>query len=210
MTTTPITPSKKKPVIKSMTASQRAEAVALWRAGSVTLEDLATRFKRRPETLSRMFKRMGVEKGAAVEEQAKKLAAAAETAALNDVEVALSRIASMRSEHYQMSAGLARIAWSEIVRVKKGGLALSSLKDTMATLKMAGEVIGGARKELFEVLNVAKHEKEGSMDDLPELTVRELTMEDIGRLQNQVEISDTTLTSPEMLELDDEDDEGLA
>lgn len=204
MTTTSTKTAKKTPIIKSMTASQRAEAVALWRAGSVTLEDLATRFKRRPETLSRLFKRMGVEKGSAVEEQAKKLAAAAETAALNDVEVTLSRIASVRNEHFQMSSSLARIAWSEIVRAKKASLPLHTLKDTMATLKMAGEVIGNSRKELFEVLNVVKHEKEGSMDDLPELTVRELTTDDIESLRGHVEMDDQNIVSADMLDLDDD------
>lgn len=188
----------RKPVgTKNLTASQRAEAVLLWRAGQVTLEDLAKKFKRRPETFSRMFKRMGIEKGSAVAEQAEKMAKAAETAALNDVEVTLSRIAKARDEHYQMSSSLAKIAWSEIVRVKKAGLPIESLKDTMATLKMAGEIVGNSRKELFEVLNVAKHEAAGSMEDLPELTVRELSSEDIEQLQQSQPIDDDTLGDEE-------------
>lgn len=188
----------RKPVgTKNLTASQRAEAVLLWRAGQVTLEDLAKKFKRRPETFSRMFKRMGIEKGSAVAEQAEKMAKAAETAALNDVEVTLSRIAKARDEHYQMSSSLAKIAWSEIVRVKKAGLPIESLKDTMATLKMAGEIVGNSRKELFEVLNVAKHEAAGSIEDLPELTVRELSSEDIEQLQQSQPIDDDTLGDEE-------------
>ena len=69
------------------------------------------------------------------------------------------------------------------MRARQANLDLGSLKDVMTTLKLAGDVIGGARKELFEILNVEKHEKTESFDELPELVVRELTGNEIGQLQ---------------------------
>lgn len=48
---------------KRLTDSERAEAVALWEAGSSTIEDLAGRFDCSPRALLYLFKREGVTTG---------------------------------------------------------------------------------------------------------------------------------------------------
>ena len=68
-----------------------------------------------------------------------------------------------------MSSALAKIAFAEITRARTAGLKIDSLKDTMMTLKLAGEIVGNARKELYALLRVEEHEKEKELDDLPEL-----------------------------------------
>ncbi len=180
-------PAKPAPDMRKLTTSQKAEAAALWRTGTVTLEDLGRKFKKRPEAFSRLFKRMGVEKGSSevIAERAKKIAEAAEARVVTSVEESIRKIHAMREDHYKYSSGLAKLAWSELVRARQAGIDIGGLKDVMATLKMAGDVFGNARKELFEVLNVEKHEKTDELDDLPELTVRELTTSEIGQLQMQ-------------------------
>ena len=174
--------------MRKLTPSQKAEAAALWRSGTVTLEDLAKKFKKRPEGFSRLFKRMGIEKGGAtedVEKRVKKIEAEVEARIVSSVDETLRKIQLAKDDHYKYSSGLAKLAWSELVRARQAGIDIGGLKEVMATLKLAGDVIGGARKELFEVLNVEKHEKTEDLQDLPELTVRELTGSEILQLQSQ-------------------------
>lgn len=173
------------PGTRTLTPKQRAEAVALWRGGGVTLDDLAKKFGRRPETFSRLFKKLGIEKGSAVKEEAKKLEAAAAEAAKSSIEETLRRIAKVKDDHFQMANGLAKLAWAEIVRARQAELPLHTLKETMATLKMASDVINNSRKELYEILDVEKHEAKEDEDDLPDLTVRELTPGEVQQIQNQ-------------------------
>ena len=178
---------KKKPkapvTFRQLTVSQKAEATALWRTGSVTLEELGKKFKKHPETLSRMLKRMGIEKGSGAAEAVKKIIATSEARALTDAEETMKKIANTRDEHFRMAGGLAKLAWAELVRVRQAGIDIASLKDLMVTLKLAGDVIGNARKELFAVLDVEKYSKEQDFENLPELTVRELTDTEIVQLQ---------------------------
>lgn len=210
-TPTPVEKAKpkvggRKPGAKSLTVSQKAEAAALWRSGSVTLDDLAKRFKKRPETFSRLFARMGIEKGSGAAAALKKAEAAIAAKTATDAEETLKRIAKVKDDHFRMSQSLATMVFREILQSKTAELDIGRLKDVMAVYKMASEVIGNSRKELFAILNVEKHDAAVDLDDLPDLTVRELTQEEIGQLR------DTPIDDPEgldlgdgMLELDDDE-----
>jgi hypothetical protein len=189
----PTTPKARKPLpvgkggrkkgATALNTSQKAEAVALWRAGDTTLEQLAKRFGKRPETFSRLFKRMGIKKGENSAAVAAAAAATVEARSISDIEQNLRRIAKAKEDHFKMSDGLAKIAWAEIVRARTAGLPLSGLKDTMLTIKIASEVIGNTRKEMWVTLGVEEAEKKQEFEDLPELTVRELAPDEVGALQ---------------------------
>jgi phosphoribosyl-ATP pyrophosphohydrolase len=175
----------RKPGSKGLTIAQKAEAVALWRAGEVTLDDLARKFKKRPETFSRLFKKVGAKKGETSAEIAKKASEKIEARVASSVEETLVRIAAMKDEHQKMASGIAKLAWAEIVRARQAGLDLAGLKDVMQTLKLAGEVIANSRKELYTLHGVEEAEKKGELEDLPELTVRELTQGEVDTLRDQ-------------------------
>jgi hypothetical protein len=171
--------------LRRLTPAERAEAASLFRSGTVTLEDLSKKFKKRPETFSRMFKKMGIEKGEAALAAAKKASDEAEVMIVTDLQETLRKIKKTKDDNYRMSQGLALMAWQELVRVRQAKLPIETLKETMATLKLAGDVIGNARKEIYAVLDVEKHDMNADLDDLPELTVRELTNGEITQLQSQ-------------------------
>jgi hypothetical protein len=178
--------SAKKPrpkINRKLTPEQRAEAAGLWRAGSVTLEDLSKKFGKRPESFSRMFRSMGLVKGSAVAETQKKVEEEVQKSVASNVAKELERIATMKDQHFQMSSALAKIAFQEITRARQAGNKIESLKDTMLTLKLAGEIVGNARKELYALLRVEEHDKDHELEDLPELTVRELTQDQIVEMQ---------------------------
>lgn len=206
----PEAPKHVRPKIKRLlTTSQKAEAVALWRAGDITLDGLSKKFGKRPETFSRMFKRMGIEKGSAAAAAAKAMSDRVETRLLNDAEETMKRIAGVKDEHYKMSRGLAMFAWAELVAARKASLSIAGLKDVMATLKLAGDVIGNSRKELYALLNIEAKDSEVEVDDLPELMVRELSQDEIVKLQNQADESGLGLSGAvetvEGLDLDPDD-----
>ena len=181
------TTPKKRParpkINRKLTPEQRAEAAALWRAGSVTLDDLSKKYGKRPENFSRLFRAMGIVKGSAVAETEKRVADELAGRVATAVAKELERISVVKDQHFAMSSALAKIAFSEITRARQAGLKLDSLKDTMMTLKLAGEVIGTSRKELYALLRVEDHDKEQELDELPELQVRELSNDQILQMQ---------------------------
>ena len=173
-----------------LTSSQKGEAIALWKSGTVTLEDLSKRFNKTVGTLSRLFTKAGAVKGSDAAQMAAKAAAAVEARLLGDVEVHAQRVAAVKEQHFKMTDGLAKLAWSEIVRARQASLDIAGLKDLMQTLKLAGDVIGGARKELWVVLGIEEFDNEKEFESLPELTVRELTQSEVGELAEQADIDE--------------------
>lgn len=167
---------------KNLTGAQKAEAVALWRAGEITLEGLSKKFKKRPETFSRMFTRMGITKGSGAAAALKKAEELVAERVVSDTELTLQRIAEVRESHFTMSRHLAKLAFREIINAKNAELDVGKLKDVMTVYKMASDVVANSRKELFDLLNVEKHEQADEIDNLPDLTVRELTTNEIEQL----------------------------
>jgi DNA-directed RNA polymerase subunit F len=193
----------------TLTVHQKAEAIALWRSGAVTLAQLSEKFKKRPETFSRMFTRMGVSKGSTLTDAAAKLEKKIEERVLSETEQTLKRLSAAKLEHFNYANGLSRIAWGQLRKAVEEKIDIASLKDVMATLKLAGDVIGNSRKELFAVLNAEKYDAIEEYDDLPELTVRELTGNEIEQIQHQP-IDDMGLDSdPGALMLPADDSDGL-
>ncbi len=204
-------PAAKKPPVggrksgaKSLTIPEKAEAIALWRAGAVTLDDLAKKFKKRPETFSRLFTRMGIEKGSGAAAAVKKAEEAIAAKVATEAEETIKRIAQVKDSHFKMSQALAVMAFRELQQAKAAGLDVGSLKDAMAVYKLASDVVGNSRKELWSVLNVERHESSGDMDDLPELTVRELSQSEIDELRATPD-DDGMDAGATMIDLDDED-----
>lgn len=196
----------RKPGAKSLTTRQKAEAAALWRSGSVTLEDLSKKYGKRSETFSRLFKRMGIEKGSGAAAAVKKAEEAITARVVSDIEETMKRIGAVKESHFRMSQALAVMAFRDIQQAKVAGLDIGKLRDVMAVYKMAGEVIGNSRKELYDILNVEKHDKEVEGDDLPDLTVRELTQGEVDQLRDTVpEELDGSDLGEGMLDLGEDD-----
>lgn len=208
------TPEVKKPPImpgggrkvgaKSLNTKEKAEAAALWRSGAVTLDDLAKKFKKRPETFSRLFARMGIEKGSGEAAAIKKAEEAIAAKVGTDAEETLRRIAQVKDTHFKMSQSIAVMAFRDLQRAKAAELDIGKLKDAMSVYKLVSDVVGNSRKELFDILNVEKHERDGELDDLPDLTVRELTQGEVDMLSAAPE-DDGMDTGADMLDLDDDD-----
>jgi hypothetical protein len=169
---------------RSLTVAQRAEAASLWRSGTVTLDDLAKKFKKRPETFSRLFARMGIEKGSGAAAAMKKAEEALAARAATDAEETLKRIAQVKDTHFKMTQSIAVMAFRELQQAKAAGLDIAGLKDTLGSYKLMTEILGNSRKELWALLNVEKHDAAEELSDLPDLTVRELTQSEVNLLRD--------------------------
>ena len=172
--------------VKKLTIAQKAEIAALYASGTCSIADLAKKYDKSANVIIRVVKAMGVVKGSNVQEATKKITEQMEQRALTDLEVVMQKIVKAKEEYYLMNNALAKMVWNEIKAEKgKEKPDLGKLKDTMATLKMASELITNSRKEIFSILNVERFDEERSTDQLPELTVRELTGAEIKQLQMQ-------------------------
>lgn len=192
---------------KSLTTAQKAEAAALWRTGSVTLADLSKRYGKTPEMFSRLFSRMGIKKGEGVAAAVAKAEEAISKHMVSDTEETLRRIAKVREDHFKMSQAIAFMAFKELQQTRAAEIDVGKLKDAMAVYKMVSDVVGNSRRELFEILNVEKHDKNEDLDDLPDLTVRELTQGEITALQDApIDDLDGADLGEGMIDLEDDDD----
>ena len=202
------TPAVKTPT--RMTPRQWAEAEALWEAGEVTLDDLATRFDKDRSAFVRYFKKHGIVKGSRAAARKEEVKEAVAAAGIDEATVLANRIRETKEDHYKMSSALAKLVWAEVLTAKKDEKPLSAIKDNLKALDNAINVLMKARMERFAILGLDKDDYVDE-DGLPELVISELTAAQIEELRNRDEegLEAGTAVIPETLqeEIEDEDEE---
>ena len=202
------TPAVKTPT--RMTPRQWAEAEALWEAGEVTLDDLATRFDKDRSAFVRYFKKHGIVKGSRAAARKEEVKEAVAAAGIDEATVLANRIRETKEDHYKMSSALAKLVWAEVLTAKKDEKPFSAIKDNLKALDNAMNVLMKARMERFAILGLDKDDYVDE-DGLPELVISELTAAQIEELRNRDEegLEAGTAVIPETLqeEIEDEDEE---
>lgn len=202
------TPAVKTPT--RMTPRQWAEAEALWEAGEVTLDDLATRFDKDRSAFVRYFKKHGIVKGSRAAARKEEVKEAVAAAGIDEATVLANRIRETKEDHYKMSSALAKLVWAEVLTAKKDEKPFSAIKDNLKALDNAMNVLMKARMERFAILGLDKDDYVDE-DSLPELVISELTAAQIEELRNRDEegLEAGTAVIPETLqeEIEDEDEE---
>lgn len=202
------TPAVKTPT--RMTPRQWAEAEALWEAGEVTLDDLATRFDKDRSAFVRYFKKHGIVKGSRAAARKEEVKEAVAAAGIDEATVLANRIRETKEDHYKMSSALAKLVWAEVLTAKKDEKPFSAIKDNLKALDNAMNVLMKARMERFAILGLNKDDYVDE-DGLPELVISELTAAQIEELRNRDEegLEAGTAVIPETLqeEIEDEDEE---
>jgi len=202
----------KKPAIKAvkapgsrLTPKQWAEAEALWESGEVTLEDLAAKFGKHKSNFSRHFDKLSIVRGSKAEAHKRKVAEAVTAASIDEASVTAARIRETKEDHYKMSAGLAKLVWSEILTAKQDKNPLSVATANLKALDIAAGALKKLREERWSILGLDKADfidEEG----LPELTIMELTAEQLEALRNRDE-ADLGLSVGAAVQSDVEDGE---
>jgi hypothetical protein len=161
-----------------MTASQKAEACALWAAGEMTLVDLSKKFKKNPSTLKNLFEREGITKGQNAKAIQEQVAKAVAENMVDDAAVIAQRARETKEQHYKMAAGLSNLTWMTIMKAREENRPMGSLTNDMKALKSAAEILRITREERYAVLGL--NEKVTDDDsELPDLIVQELTAAEI-------------------------------
>lgn len=201
-------PAKPKAPVRRLTISQRAEAIALWEAGEITLEGLSKKFKKSRQAFLRLFDKEGVKKGSKSAATTKRVTEAVEAELLGSVAETAKRIRDTKEEHYRMASTLARLTWKLISETEAKKEAIGTRLNDMKALQMASNVLKTVREERYAVLGL--NEKVHDDDTpLPDLVIRELTAEQIAIMQETPDANpdgDFDLEMPHMAMVGDEDD----
>jgi hypothetical protein len=192
--------AKAKKPVRRLTVSQRAEAIALWEAGEITLEGLAKKYGKSRQAFIRLFDKEGVKKGSKSAETTKRVTDAVEAGLTDNAAETAKRIRDTKEEHYRMSSTLAKLTWKIIADAQTKGEAIGTKLNDMKALQMASNVLKTVREERYAVLGL--NEKVHDDDTpLPDLVIRELTEEQIKIMQQTPEgdpDGDLDMEMPEM------------
>lgn len=209
MSKKPSEPATKEKTAKyaRLTPKQWAEIEALWESGDVTLADLVKRFGKSVNTFKGYFKRNGIVRGS----RKAAIKSAVLSAAEEEASVLAARIKETREEHYKMSSGIAKLAWSEILQAKSSGAPVGVAMSNLKALDTAASILKKTREERYAVLGLFE-EKAVDDEGLPELIIKELTAEQIAELRDRdaSAIDDLPEDGFDDLPNDDDDDEGDA
>lgn len=202
-------PAAKKKPIRRLTVSQRAEAIALWEAGEITLEGLSKKFGKSRQAFLRLFDKEGIKKGSKSAATTKRVTDAVEAGIVDSAAETAKRIRDTKEEHYRMASTLAKLTWKIIADAQSKGEAVGTKLNDMKALQMASNVLKTVREERYAVLGL----NEKVQDDdtpLPDLVIRELTEDQIKVMQQTPEgdpDGDFDLEMPEMNVVGQEEDD---
>lgn len=161
---------------------------ALYEAGTATIDELATQFEVKPDTLRKRLKREGVVKGSRSEQVAEAAASAAADAAREQAERMVRRIGETKEQHYQYAEAIAKVTMKTIVAAQNKGQALAAIEGDLSALQRAMKTLETARKERWAILGLDNDD--GNPEDVPELLVSELTEEQVREIQEQMRQGD--------------------
>lgn len=186
---------------KTLTATEKAQAIALWRAGATTLEDLEKQFHRDRSTFVRLFNKEGVTKGEAREEHEKKVTEAVESVAIGDAAILATRIRESKERSYKMATAIQGQLFQIAIKAKQEGVSIATYH---AEIKAYKDMLTGmkiAREDLWAILELDQEAKNANLDELPELVIKELSSDEIKDMHKQMEES-AALESSASLDLD--------
>jgi nucleotidyltransferase/DNA polymerase involved in DNA repair len=175
-----------------LNAAKRAEAIAIWRAGTMTLEELAKKFKVNKRTLTRLFEREGVKKNENEENTKKIVEDALEANLKKEAAIYAERVKDTKEEHYKMSNTLAKLVFSKVVKVEKEGKAVSTIAGDVKALQLAMATIRMAREERYATLGI-RADDVAEDKPLPDLIIQELSVEDIQEMSKGNMVNDDEL-----------------
>lgn len=160
------------------------KATALWESGEATLEELAEKFDRHPQSFSKYFKKHGIVKGSKAKELKEKVEKKVQEEVVNDAAIIAARIKETKEEHYKMASALAKLTWAEVLKAKQDGIPVGAKLNDLKALDTAMAVLKKAREERYAVLGLDRPDAIDE-NDVPELVIQELTAEQIAALRER-------------------------
>lgn len=170
----------KKRGIRHLTAKEKAAAIALWEQGVATLEDLATKFKKNPDTFAKMFRKLGVKKGSKAEALREKVEERLAKEIVDEAAIIANRVRESRDETYKVLSALNKLVTQEVANAVKEKRSVSTTINAQKALNIAADTVLKTWRGRAEVLGIADGEAHG--DDLPDLKITELSQDQIRKM----------------------------
>jgi AraC-like DNA-binding protein len=195
---------------KHLTAAETAEAIALWKSGTVTIADLSKRFKKSRNTFMRIFEKEGVKKGETASETKKKVADEIEKATVDDAAEMAKRIRDTKENTYKMAQLIERSMAAEIVEARTSKTPMGLREKNIKVWKDIAATLEITRAIRYEVLGL--NDKDANkLTEIPDLEIRELTVEQIMAEQKkgleESQQDDMDMPDVDLDDFGDEDDE---
>lgn len=169
-----------------LTTSQRAEAIALWESGDVTYDVLVKRFGKSKAALRMLFTKNNVKYGSKKAETARAAKEAVNIALTGESSILAGRIRDTKEEHYRMASGIAKLTWKIMADAQNNNVAIGTRINDMKALQAAAQILKIVREERYAVLGLNEEVKEDD-SPLPDLVVRELTVEQVRLMHSENE-----------------------
>ncbi|EKT2121891.1 DNA-binding protein [Salmonella enterica] len=179
-----------------LTPAEWAEAEAKWTSGEYTLSKLEEEYGIRRETLSRHFKKRGLEKGA--DSVGKMVRESLKSDAELRAKARADKIEERRTRYDDWAFALGRMVMHEVVTAKKESKPLAAIEDDLKSLQRAS----GTLAKCFDISSKALGMDRAENDDeeIPNLVFGELTPSQVAQLRKDDEpepIDDDLLESLE-------------
>ncbi|AMB48275.1 hypothetical protein [Methylobacterium sp. AMS5] len=203
---------------KRLTPAEWAQIKELWELGTAEVNEICSRYGVKPASLRKRFLRYGVKKGSRAHELATATAAAAKTTATAAAPVPAAKTAEqlsaerkhliekVRKEHTGYANNLVRAAMGRLADAQRHGRAFSTEDGNLKTIERAMKIVRMGRLEIFDLLNAHDEVDE---NELPELSIRNLTDEQIKALREKQEEDDGDLVEDEDAAIVVDEDEAI-
>lgn len=184
--------SENKPRFKRLSPAEWAEIRTLWELGTVpSITVLAEQFGVTPSAISQHFKKNDVRKGSKSHLVAKEVEDARKSKAAERA----AQIDQVKKESIEWATFIGKATMQEVVEAKKQGQNVGDRMPNIKALRTAMATLREVRGERYHVLEIDDHVNE---KELPDLTVRDLSDEEIEHMRNY---------DPEALEMGDISDD---
>jgi hypothetical protein len=181
---------RRKPVgAVHMTARDIVTARAMREKEGWTIEAIASHFRKHPSSIRKLFKRLDIKKGARVKEVQERVEKKMDEEIITDAIIRTRRIKETREDHYSHTKMLEKLLVSEIVEMKKSGGDISSLINNVKTYVEAIKGLRLGQEVRFLSLGI-KDGDDPEDENLPDLTLTELTAEEIAMIQANTDQGD--------------------
>lgn len=167
------------------------ELIHLYELGEHTADELAAIYGLNPSYLKGRLSKLGIKKGTKAQEHADKIRESLHRKALDEASMLAERISETKERHYKYIDSMSKLAWSEVARAIQTKRPLATTMPTLKAIEKAVSIFRNTREEAYELLglNDANH----IPTDLPDLTVRELTAEEVEKMRSRDASKDENL-----------------
>lgn len=183
----PAIPGRIRP--KRLSKLEWAEIRELWELDQATITELSATYGVTASLISDHFKRYRVTRGSRKGEVSaaiskKIVTAVAGEKAATFASMRSQRIEETKNQSYQLDAVIAKMMAGILTETAKAGVPLATRLDDLKSLRIAAQINAQTREGRYVVLDAAQ---ETSSEGLPEIVFRDLSQEDIRKIQTQID-----------------------